>query len=272
MSIFENFKRVYKLARHAIIKLIFIKEKHFGDALMESLSSKGYYVCQENEVDFEELSKIIKKSIHKYSPLKKGDLRLYGIDDESALVKKNFHKIINLHKNRIKSVSTIKKLYLHCTMGGFLQNIEGVSSGGGWHRDHHFELFKIMIYLTDVNENNGPFSYIERTHSKINQFLTLLFLKLFSKNTTRYSEKLINFICKVFNYKKKIFIGKKGTCIIFNSSGLHRGLEIKSDERLALTAYIYPYTDNERALNERSKHMNIPDVLKKKNIKDYVSL
>ena len=82
----------------------------------------------EDEIDCEELSKIVKQSIQKYFPLEKGDLRLYGIDDESSFVKKNFHKVINLHKNRIKSISTIKKLYLHCTMG-ILQNINGVSSG-----------------------------------------------------------------------------------------------------------------------------------------------
>ena len=52
-------------------------------------------------------------------------------------------------------------------MGEFLKNKEGASSGGGWHRDHHFELFKVMVYLSDVNEKNGPFSYIEKSHSKI---------------------------------------------------------------------------------------------------------
>ncbi len=272
MIIFENLKRVYKLARHIIVKSFFIRKKIFEDSLMHSLNSKGYYVCEEGEINFDKLSLIIKQSIQKYFPKNNGDTRLYGIDDESIIVKENFHKIINSHKNRIKKVSTIKKLYLHCTMGGFLQNQEGASSGGGWHRDHHFELFKVMVYLSDVNEKNGPFSYIEKSHSKINQLLTLFFLKLFSKNTTRYSEDLINLICKIFNYKKKIFIGKKGTCIIFNSSGLHRGLEILSGERLALTAYIYPYIDSEKILHERSKHMNIPDDLRKKDIKDYVLL
>lgn len=272
MNIIENLVRVCKLARHIIVNFFFIKEKSFEDNLMQSLNSKGYYICQEGEIDFDKLSLIIKQSIRKYFPLNNGDTRLYGIDDESIVVKENFHKIINSHKNRIKTVSTIKKLYLHCTMGGFLQNQKGASSGGGWHRDHHFELFKVMVYLSDVNEKNGPFSYIEKSHSKINQLLTLFFLKFFSKNTTRYSEDLVNFICKIFNYKKKIFIGRKGTCIIFNSSGLHRGLEILSGERLALTAYIYPYTDSEKILRERSKHMNIPDDLQKKNIKDYVIL
>ena len=104
MNIIENLIRVYKLARHVIVKLVFAKEKHFEDPLMESLNSKGYYVCREDEIDCEELSKIVKQSIQKYFPLEKGDLRLYGIDDESSFVKKNFHKVINLHKNRIKSI------------------------------------------------------------------------------------------------------------------------------------------------------------------------
>jgi len=272
MNTFENLIRIYKLLRHIIIKFFFIKEKSFEDNLMQSLNSKGYYVCKEGEIDFEKLSSIIKRSIQKYFPSNSGDTRLYGIDDESIIVKENFYKILDSHKNRIKTVSTIKKLYLHCTMGGYLKNKKDASSGGGWHRDHHFELFKVMIYISDVNEQNGPFSYIEKSHSKINQLLTLFFLKLFSKNITRYSEDSINLICKIFNYKKKIFLGKKGTCIIFNSSGIHRGLEISGGERLALTAYIYPYTDNEKILHERSKHMNIPDSLRKKNIKDYVQL
>ena len=46
MNIIENLIRVYKLARHVIVKLVFAKEKHFEDPLMESLNSKGYYVCQ----------------------------------------------------------------------------------------------------------------------------------------------------------------------------------------------------------------------------------
>lgn len=40
----------------------FIKEKSFEDNLMRSLNSKGYYICQEGEIDFNKLSLIIKQS------------------------------------------------------------------------------------------------------------------------------------------------------------------------------------------------------------------
>ena len=272
MFVIKNILRVYQLARHSIINFFFPKKKTFEDDMMESLYSKGYYMCHENDIDYDNLGSIVKKSIQKYFPSQTGDTRLYGIDDENLIIKQNFHKIINNHKYRIKNISTIKKLYLHCTMGGFLQNAEKASSGGGWHRDHHFELFKVMIYLSDVDRNNGPFSYIEKSHSKINQFLSLLIFKLFSNNTTRYSNILIKIICNIFNYKKKVFTGKKGTCIVFNSSGLHRGLEIKNGERIALTAYIYPYTENKKILYERSNHMNIPENLIKQSIKEFVIL
>jgi len=126
-----------------------------------------------------------------------------------------------------------------------------------------------MIYLSDVDINNGPFSYIEKSHSRMSQAITLFFFKFFSKNMTRYSENLIKIICKIFNYKIKNFTGTKGTCIVFDSSGLHRGLDIKSGERVALTAYIYPYTEDKRILNERTLHMNIPKNWIKKNIQDY---
>ena len=81
-------------------------------------------------------------------------------------------------------------------MAGHLINDKPNSSSGGdgndeWHIDQHFELFKIIVYLSDVNEKNGPFSYLEGSHSKLIQLLILFFFKLFSKDPTRLSKKLM---------------------------------------------------------------------------------
>ncbi len=271
MGLKLNFLRSYKLLRHSLINL-FQKKKKFHDDLMANLDKKGYYEFNINDLDFDNLSSIVINKVEKYSSETKGDTRLYGIDNESQIIKENFHKIINQEKERIKSVSTIKNLYLHCTMGGYLKNDTKASSGGGWHRDHHFELFKLMIYLSDVNLDNGPFCYLEKSHTKFNQFLSLFFFKLLSLHQTRYSEKLVKLQKFIFRYKQRTFTGKKGSCIVFNSSGLHRGLEIKEGTRIALTAYIYPFTDNQNILYERSKHMNIPKILQKNKIQDYLRL
>ena len=271
MEFKQNLIRLFKLLKHTTINSLFKKQPLFEDSLTKELYNKGYYVTNVEDKDFNELSKIIKEKIKKYFPNKTGDTRLYGIDEESSLIKEYFHKIILNEKKRIKEVSTIKKLYLHCTMGGYLEYQKGASSGGGWHRDHHFELFKVMLYLTDVTIDNGPFTYLEKSHSKLSQFLCLL-LKFFSKETTRYSNNLVKMIKFFLRYKQKIFIAKKGTCIVFNSSGLHRGLKIKSGDRLALTAYIFSYTEDKNVLDKRSSHMKMPSNLVRKQIDQYLTL
>ena len=47
----------------------------------------------------------------------------------------------------------------------FIENSKG--SGSGWHRDRTFYKYKyskIMTYLNKVDEKNGPFQYLEKSH------------------------------------------------------------------------------------------------------------
>ena len=271
MIIVENCKRLYGLLKHAI----FGKDKNKPNNLDRNafnLFNKGYYEFSVN-IDDKNFDNIATNSIKKYFPHSKGDRRLFSIEEENEEIKIFFLKILDDHKENIKSVSTIKRLYLHSIMAGHLKNDEiKASSGGDWHIDQHFELFKIIIYLSDVDEANGPFSYIEGSHSKFIQFFTLFFFKFFSKNPTRFTNKLMKIIKKTFNLKQKIFTGKKGSCIIFNSAGIHRGLEIENGERISLTAYIFPFREDNKIIDERNKHMNIPSELLKQDYKNFVKL
>ena len=126
--------------------------------------------------------------------------------------------------------------------------------------------------MTDVDKQNGPFSYLEGSQSKLIQFFTLAFFKLFSKNPTRFSKKSMEVIKKIFGLKLKTFTGKKGSCIVFNSAGIHRGLEIESGERISLTAYIFPFRKDNNIIDDRNKHMNIPKNLIKKNYDNFFNL
>ena len=271
MIILENCKRLYGLFKHSL----FEKSKNKANALSGNalnLFNKGYYECTV-DLDDKNYDQIATNSIKKYFPKSKGDRRLFSIEEENEEIKKFFFKILDGHKMNIKSVSTIKKLYLHSIMAGHLKNDEkNASSGGDWHIDHHFELFKIIVYLSDVDETNGPFSYIEGSHSKFIQLFTLCFFKFFSRNPTRFSNKLMETIKKIFKLKQKIFTGKKGSCIIFNSAGIHRGLEIERGERIALTAYIFPFREDNKIIDDRNKHMNIPSNLLKQDFKNFVQL
>ncbi len=275
MIIIENFKRLYGLLKHCLHIKTKKKIDNFNKESLH-LIKKGYY---EFKVDIEEKNfhQIIINSINKYFPNSKGDRRLFSIEEESKEINEFFLYILNKHKENILKVSSIKNLYLHSVMAGHLINDKPNSSSGGdgddeWHIDQHFELFKIIVYLSDVDEKNGPFSYLEGSHSKLIQLFILFFFKLFSKDPTRLSKKLTGIIKKLFFLNQKTFIGKKGTCIVFNSAGIHKGLIIENGERISITAYIFPFRKDNNIIYERNKHMNIPANLIKKNYENFLKL
>ena len=70
-------------------------------------------------------------------------------------------------------------------MAGHLINDKPNSSSGGdgndeWHIDQHFELFKIIVYLSDVNEKWSILIF-RRFYSKLIQLLILFSLNSFQK-------------------------------------------------------------------------------------------
>ena len=94
-----------------------------------------------------------------------------------------------------------------------------------WHWDD-YETIKFFIYLSDVNIENGPYSYIENSVK----------FPIETDKTKELSEEEINNILeKNNNYKKKIFTGKEGDLIISYQAGIHRGQpQKKGYERMVL--------------------------------------
>lgn len=89
-----------------------------------------------------------------------------------------------------------------------------------WHFDNHpYEVLKVMIYLTDVDDQSAPFEYLRNAevaepvagspiaplygHSRIPR-----------KKLTRYLEK---------GFVRRKVIGQKGTMILFDNDVIHRG-------------------------------------------------
>jgi hypothetical protein len=97
----------------------------------------------------------------------------------------------------------------------------------------HFDMdrprwLKVFIFLTDCNINNGPHSFIEGTH-KNNGIPNILR----SKGYQRLSDEEIN----SFYPKEKIktFTADKGTILFEDTRGLHKGIKLKSGNRLMLS-------------------------------------
>ena len=114
---------------------------------------------------------------------------------------------------------------------------KNLGSGGGWHRDTIYDKqFKAIVYLTDVDESNGPFQYISGTHTLKSKY-DLIKRYQFTHEHNRVTHKDAITMSEDPNYPLQTFPGKAGTVILADTSGIHRGKPIESGTRYALTNY-----------------------------------
>ncbi len=110
-------------------------------------------------------------------------------------------------------------------------NIPG--SGGGWHRDRNYKNgFKALVYLVDTDNTNGCFQYIPRS-SNISHHL----LKANTPDKFQFTDEEVK---AMVESEKDIMsvIGSKGTLVLFDTNGVHRGSPIsEGGVRYALTNY-----------------------------------
>lgn len=96
------------------------------------------------------------------------------------------------------------------------------------HRDVFYDSFKAILYLEDTDENNGAFTYVDKSSNyNINDFFQNFFFSFIGNNAFKF-----------FNNKKKTPISLNGTAntlIIMNARGLHRrGFFLKKGIRSTL--------------------------------------
>ena len=115
---------------------------------------------------------------------------------------------------------------------------EGVTtnSGAGWHRDNHDCQFKALMYLTDVNENNGNFQFITKSSKKY-----IGYPKPRTQNyNTRFADETVNdLINKNESLNLHNIIGKRGTIVLVDTTYIHRGNIIREGLRKAITQYFF---------------------------------
>ena len=129
-----------------------------------------------------------------------------------------------------------------------------------WHRDHEDKrLFKLILYLSDVEQSNGPLEYINGTHPGGDRG------RLYSDyppNCSHISDEDINE--KVSSHHFYSCIGKSGTLIFFDARGIHRGgRAISSPRKVVVATYatdasIDNSTKYKLAEPERIHELSIP--------------
>lgn len=244
-------KQLIKITKF-LISSYFEDYKYFDDSLsldlskqekmiLENIRSKGYFVWK-NFIDHKECENLIlevnrlitnKEFLKEYNS---SDYRIYGGNFLSSSIKK-FNE--NLILEKIGSAFLKMKTKAMFTLTAKVKFTESnLGSGQGWHRDTVKPYqFKTLLYLSNVNEDNGPFQILDGTNKKFSLFENLIKFK-FSFNKNRFNESEIN---KMQKEKKIItFTANKGDLIIFNSYCIHRGSPLKNGNRYALTNYYFP--------------------------------
>ena len=105
-------------------------------------------------------------------------------------------------------------------------------SGGGWHRDTRLQNeYKVFIYLSDVNSNNGPLEIITGSEKKLSIWSLSLPFEIFFKRPFQYFNTLLS-------KKSTKVLGKRGTIFFANVRAIHRGSPVVYGTREAITFYL----------------------------------
>jgi len=246
-KLYQIFKQFFKLILGLFKKKNFFSRfQKINDPrvlyILNQLRINGYYVIEDykNEQECELLLKEIDRIINENSNSKfypeSNDYRIYFADRKSSLITKfNVDKFLNEISNSF--YNEFSSAFF--TLAGLIYYKDNVlGSGGDWHRDIALPgQFKTMLYLSDVNEN-GPFEYIKGTQKDSSLFYGIWNCNL-NAGAYRLNSKSVNSFLKSSKFDLVTFKAKKGTLIIFDSFGIHRGSPLKNGKRYALTNYYF---------------------------------
>ena len=119
-----------------------------------------------------------------------------------------------------------------------------------WHFDREDNyILKVFVYLRDVYDGAGPFTYAPQTHRK-GAFWNRLPEAHFENNVRRSTDEQMHAVVPREKWIRAT--GKKGTIIFADTRGYHKGGEARSDDRLMFTCmFTSPTSDSKELLKYR---------------------
>jgi hypothetical protein len=117
-----------------------------------------------------------------------------------------------------------------------------------WHFDREDNyILKVFLYLKDVGEGAGPFTYAPETHRK-GALRGVEPEYFFEQNVRRTTDEQMN--AAVPEEKWIRATGKKGTIVFADTRGYHKGGEARTDDRLMYTCmFTSPASASKRLVN-----------------------
>jgi ectoine hydroxylase-related dioxygenase (phytanoyl-CoA dioxygenase family) len=215
----------------------------YSDYLLE-LKKNGYVIIK-NFISSHECELII-KHIEKFLIENKeltyhdndySDQRIHGAENISENINSFYSNKIPIQLGEYYYAGKLCNLMTMANKTTFTNDNKG--SGGGWHRDGLNFQYKAILYLINVDQNNGPFQLILKSNKLVNIFKTCFKYKLNPFNT-RIENVVVEKI--IMNNKDllKTITGAAGDLILVDTSIIHRGCPLNEKKRYALTNYYYP--------------------------------
>jgi hypothetical protein len=230
---------------------------------------KNGYVFIDNFLNLEDCYKIrlsidnfIKTNPnHIYHDDKFSDIRLFGSQNISEKINSFFRSELPLSVGQKYYSGQLKNLM---TMANkVVYKSDNLGSGGGWHRDGIDFQYKAILYLVDVDNNNGPFQLIKNSQKLFFYIQDCINLNMDIFNT-RFDNSLVEKLIKKDTGRLITLNGKAGSLILVDTTLIHRGCPLTSGSRYALTNYYYPIN-----VCDNYKNQFIPTI--KENIVDLKS-
>jgi ectoine hydroxylase-related dioxygenase (phytanoyl-CoA dioxygenase family) len=153
------------------------------------------------------------------------------------LIHKNYNLKFDVYEHLNPLISAILKAYyrsnfyfreVDCYRSQAVSSELEYKGSFAWHRDNYPPgSLKVMLYLTDVAEENGPLTYALGSH------------KGFAPELGKYGDRIPR---EEVEGKLEVFpcIGKKGTVILFNNNGIHRAANPVRGYREVVNSLILP--------------------------------
>ena len=204
--------------------LLSIKQGKYKTKEAQEIDKNGYIIVKNflSDSDVEQISKIVERE----SNIQKGLTRLdvpQSVLNNSEVLDRLFFNNELIEKIAIDYLGENCRMDLRAAWRSFTAKSANKSdlskAAQMWHVDlDTVKWLKAFIYLTDVDANSGPHCFCQGTHKT---------LPLGIIRDGRYSDEMI----KSLNIHSDILLAPKGTLILADTRGIHRGLPVLNGER-----------------------------------------
>jgi len=239
-------------------KNILLKIKKNGYVVIPDFFDKNQ--CESCVNDMDLMFQNNKELIHQtdYS-----DSRIFGAEYLSENINSfATHTLLNNLANAYNAVPTDCGFTL---AGKISASGHEYGSGGPWHRDSYFRQFKSLLYLTDVDENHGPFQIISESHDKEHISTDSKTANLESMQC-QFDQNTVKQILEKEPERLHSLTAKAGTVVLVDTSCIHRGIPLKEGTRYALTNYFFEKKQINNHLIEHFSPLVSPEKILKKGI------